>query len=408
MDGDPGEPWDAASDSDEEAPVPPSAGACLVDHLLHLYLMNKMSAEDCCVAMYHAKEAGVKECAPYALKPGSSSGHYNRKMKTALGHVEKAKFLYQFDVPGSSKLDLARTSVAKTANLPHDRFARDWANDAASRHKLDELRRYRKLPPPYTEHKVVVEHPAEADIPVALYLDAVPNSQTDSVLGWWLVNLISGVRYLYGVLRKSQSCRCGCLGYCSFYQFFALTHWILDAMASARFPVARHDNRPWRQLDCERQKLAGDPLGFRAACIWIKGDWSVYAGTLGLPSWADALRPCFKCSGCGSDLFQHGGNSMAGLRWRVNGPDDYFDNCRHCTRHVTFNREGLRTRVVASLRYDKRKQGSHGRALQEAFSDLGLDAGDRLEPSAQLADIANLTQRLCRSRSRSGSLLCKA
>jgi hypothetical protein len=43
--------------------------------------------------------------------------------------------------------------------------------------------------------------------------------------------------------------------------------------------------------------------------------------------------------------------------------------------------------LKASLRWDKRKDGSHGRALTIDFPALGLPAGDRLEPCRALMDV---------------------
>ena len=48
--------------------------------------------------------------------------------------------------------------------------------------------------------------------------------------------------------------------------------------------------------------------------------------------------------------------------------------------------------VARCLKYDKKKQGSHGRALQRDFPALGLLAGDRVEPSPQLPNVALLEE----------------
>jgi hypothetical protein len=47
------------------------------------------------------------------------------------------------------------------------------------------------------------------------------------------------------------------------------------------------------------------------------------------------------------------------------------------------------TRIKASLVYDKRKRGgSFGRSITIEFPELGLEKGDRLEPSARLLDVS--------------------
>ena len=39
------------------------------------------------------------------------------------------------------------------------------------------------------------------------------------------------------------------------------------------------------------------------------------------------------------------------------------------------------------LSYDKRDEGARGRALLRPFPELGLEAGDRLEPHLELMDV---------------------
>jgi hypothetical protein len=274
----------------------------------------------------------------------------------------------------------------------HEQFALDVESDLSCRNKLAEMIRDKTLPPCYFEHKVVTDNPGEHVVPVALYLDAVPFSQTDSVLGWWLVNLVSGQRYLYGVLRKSMACKCGCRGYCSFHMFFSFTLWSLRCLALGRYPSERHDNREWRPSDSGRVPLSGKPILFKAACIYIKGDWSEYASTLGFPNWADGLRPCFECSGYGPDLFVAAHNTMEDLRWRLNEPLEYHEACNNCSIIVDVSSEADRAEIVRHLRYDKRVGGCHGRTLNAPIQRLGLQTDDRLEPSSQLPDVGFIEQ----------------
>ena len=52
------------------------------------------------------------------------------------------------------------------------------------------------MPPTYTEHATDLRAPEdELVVPLALYADAVPYSHTDSVLGFWVVNLVTDNRY---------------------------------------------------------------------------------------------------------------------------------------------------------------------------------------------------------------------
>ena len=44
--------------------------------------------------------------------------------------------------------------------------------------------------------------PEGSPAPLALYIDALPHSQTDSVLRWWIAGLVTRKRHLFGGLRK--------------------------------------------------------------------------------------------------------------------------------------------------------------------------------------------------------------
>ena len=130
-------------------------------------------------------------------------------------------------------------------------------------------------------------------LPCALYLDAVPYSLTDSIIGWWLWCLPTNKRYLYAGFRKRNACACGCRGWCSFRVYWELTRWQLEALGNGIYPSARFDGEPWRASDKKRMELSGKRMLYRMVVIYIKGDWSEYATTVGLPSWQDGLRPCF-------------------------------------------------------------------------------------------------------------------
>ena len=101
------------SDSDDESGTPPTPGEELVQKILYLYTVNKITAEDCCTTMHLAQAAGIKEAAKYSLKPGQSSGDYARKLKDVLVGMGARG-------PAKWQLDLAVASVA-AANAARSR-----------------------------------------------------------------------------------------------------------------------------------------------------------------------------------------------------------------------------------------------------------------------------------------------
>ena len=272
----------------------------------------------------------------------------------------------------------------------HEQIAVDLASDASCRYKLSELVRNDTLPPVYKRHPVVLANPGELVCPVALYIDAVPYSQTDSVIGWWLVNLVSGRRYLFALLRKSEACKCGCRHWCSLHPYFQVARWSLRALAAGQFPSVDHTGRDFGCRSMAGAANAGKRMEMKCACLFIKGDWAEFSTTLGLPMWQDSVRPCFVCNGTGYLLFVSSGNTMENLRWKEHEVGDYAAACARCLLDVHVADQADIEAIAARLRYDKRQHGSHGRAMQVSYPALQLRQGDRLEPCDGLVDIAFL------------------
>jgi hypothetical protein len=346
--------WGEASDSDSEDEQNP--GAEFVEHMLRLHLCNKISAADCCTSMWWAAQAGIKEAVQYAMAPGSASGHCSRKLRKEMG-IDESDDLYRFAVPGHGKHDLSRSLHDCWCMPMHEQVAEDLAADASCRADLLEARRTRALPDVYWQHPVVKRHCDRPVLPLAIYIDAVPFSLTDSVLGFWAVNLLSKRRYLWATLRKSQSCKCGCRGWCSYVQFFQLAAWSLQSLADGQWPSHRHDGSQWWADDAKRQARAGEKMMMPGAVLFVKGDWSEYCGTLGFPQWQDGLRPCFLCNACGPAMYIASGNTEDCLRWRENEAADYTQACDRATIRVHVPDENTRARIAARLRYDKRPIG---------------------------------------------------
>ena len=212
-------------------------------------------------------------------------------MKTRLGHTDDNTDLYPISVPGYHKSDFERT-VHQTVVIPrHEQIDNDIANAVSFRNRLAEARADGTLPPAYWQHAIVQRCRDRMVAPVAIYVDAVPYSESDSVIGWWMVNLLSGRRFLVGLLRKRLSCRCGCRGWCSFYAIFRALHWMIKCGADGVWATARHDREPWQPLDVSRAAKSGQHMVMPFAVFYIKVDWSEAASTFGLPSWQDGLWP---------------------------------------------------------------------------------------------------------------------
>ena len=73
--------------------------------------------------------------------------------------------------------------------------------------------------------------PNEDVFPVALNMDAVPCSLTDSVVGMWLVNLLSGQWHPMCIVRQRIVCQCGCREWCTYHTVSVFVEWCLRCLA---------------------------------------------------------------------------------------------------------------------------------------------------------------------------------
>ena len=73
--------------------------------------------------------------------------------------------------------------------------------------------------------------------------------------------------------------------------------------------VQRFFPRAWPQgaefEDAYRRNLAGQPLGFRALLVEVKGDWEFFGNVLHLPRWDNVAGICFLCKATKQDLLQN-------------------------------------------------------------------------------------------------------
>ena len=75
-------------------------------------------------------------------------------------------------------------------------------------------------------------------------------------------------------------------------------------------------------------------MPLRAAVLFVKGDWSEYVTSFGLPSWQDARRPCFACNASGSGLKDFEGAGPLSAPHREHEEGDYEAACALCEQVV--------------------------------------------------------------------------
>ena len=116
----------------------------------------------------------------------------------------------------------------------HEALAKELRDSATMPFKLEEARENGTLHRAYWDHPVVKASSTPV-LPVAVFMDGVAHSHTDSVLGVWAINMIGQKCHKVALIRKRQMCKCGCQGWCSQFPLMALLRWYLKATNSRQF-----------------------------------------------------------------------------------------------------------------------------------------------------------------------------
>ena len=104
--------------------------------------------------------------------------------------------------------------------------------------------------------------------------------------------------------------------------------WSFRCLGKGEYPVTRHGGTEFLPSEPKRVALAQTPTRLRGALVYVKGDWSEYATTLGFLGWGDGLRPCYQCNAVGDGLYAFQGLSLHSAPWRCNELGDYDAACQ--------------------------------------------------------------------------------
>ena len=363
------------------------AGETLFEYLVQLKHGGMAAKTVCTIAWWATKAGAVGRVNSLALRPDAASGHFSRCFDTAVGVSRTSENFYLLPQPGHRRGEAAR-SVEEVESLPvHEAFFEEVSTTGLEL-LLQEAKAKQELPPCYYDHPVVARAPAGTPVyPLALYLDGVQYTREETGLGVFTYCLLTGRRHLALVLRKAELCQCGCRGWCSFWQLWQFLRWSAEALAAGRHPTTRHDGSPWAASDSVRAVVAGLTFPWRAAFVWLKGDWAEFAYTWGFPSWASAQHPCLLCHCTKANMHLLEGYSPLGMPCAETTQEEYEAACRACELEVLVPDQATLEELRASLEDDRRPDGARGRGLLRDLPRLGLLKGDRLEPSLVLPDV---------------------
>eukprot|EP00959_Pyramimonas_sp_CCMP1952_P077848 1627332-Pyramimonas_sp.AAC.1 len=200
------------------------AGSKLLRHLVSLKAVGKLSAQDLCIACHYCHEAGVLG-GPVVFEqiPCTISEH----------------------------------STRVTVDVP---FAAAWENIwTDAQHNPNILSETQSMTHPkiYHDNPIVRDATAKRQarpIPLAIFMDGVRFTsqlagRSDSVLGMWIIHLVSKMRYWVGCPRTNDVCRCVCRWWDSIFPAMSWFAWQLSQLACGRRFNLRQDQTPFDPED---------------------------------------------------------------------------------------------------------------------------------------------------------------
>ena len=363
--------------------------------LIDLRLQSHLSARQVCTLAWWLAKAGLQGVvADLAVHPDRSSGQYSKHFDLIAGTraVDIAEDFYVADVAIHSRTQAKRIIQPMPVFTPLDALAEEIKSTPDMQAKLEACIEANALPQRYFDHIVKQRAPPGVPVyPCFLYIDGLKFQRTDGMVRITVKCLVTHVNHLCMAIRKSEMCACGCRGWCTIYVAMLVLGWSFEAMGDGIWFNAKHDGTPWEEGSW-RQKLAGTALGWFALIIFARCDMAEFVTTFGFPSWNTVEHPCPSCFCTAGDMYSVCGLSAVSLPWPPKTLANYFAACAACEIRVDASPTQVRA-LRMSLRYDKRDTGSRGRALEVSFPDLGLIAGDRLEPTHRMPDVGAAVDR---------------
>ena len=232
-------------DSDEIGSQASSDESTAVQEFLKLlfakYYENAESAQFVCLACHWAGKLakGIpEEVVRFGKAPGFDSGAYQKHLDRRLGWSRKSGNEYKLPLMTYQEQEMGRAEYLLPMEPLHEVVQDELEDDPSVLVRLDEALESDRLPRCYYENPVVAEarrNGEDPPNPIGLYMDGLPYSLTDSVLGVWAVVLMTGARRLVAVVRKKLVCQCGCRGWCTYWGLLWCLRWSCDALAAGFF-----------------------------------------------------------------------------------------------------------------------------------------------------------------------------
>ena len=365
-------------------------GEELLSYLLEENRCGRMTAKQCCVISFWASQAGVEDVSCIALPPwNQGSGDFARLIAKVNRKNPTGPDLYMVKCPSYQRRALRKMMWDLPVVLPHEALANELEGA-----DLGGLMASWTAPPNYDAHPVVQEargaEPPALVIPISVFVDGVAYAKRDTLLVFSMANLLTEKRTILCVLRKRVLCKCACKGWESLHAVFSWLRWCLLVLKEGTWPLRQHNGDAWSpENDQERDRRAGTPLGFRAAAIQLRGDWSEFSNTFQVPQWNSSNQPCFLCEATADDLFtQLPECGFRTLPWAPKTEAAFELACQSCEIEVPALGDD-EWRTFNDLLFPD-QNNAKGLALLADCPALDLKRGDRVEPTSEMLDVDDI------------------
>ena len=375
-------------------------GAHLLRQLLKLYGSCRLSAQQLCTLCHSATDAQVPggNFAAYAMAEGKQSGKYQAFLDKVLPGPGP---LHEVPCPMNQNKSPHSSIRQVPMQLVHD-CLRDELRDSPD--MLDVLNTPAAVRPAASvlDTQVYMNHPAvraateegkQPPVPIAIYVDGVryqtqAAGRSDSVYGYWIVNLLTGARHMVASIRKSDECSCGCGGWCTHYPVLQSLRWQLEWSQKGVRPPRDMNGGAWPA------RTTMSPLGLSTALIFIKGDWLEHSHVLGLAAGSQIYGCCSFCTASHDELhsLSHLITSDDGIPWHLRTAESYEADLARCEVDVPIASQAELLELHRNLTWLKTGKVAKCRGIASDLVIVGvrLKAGDRIEPSPEVMDTSNI------------------
>ena len=286
----------------DEGPTEPSASSssarpqnfgqeAFKDVVTGFFLDGKLSGRDVALTARAGQNSGASDVSQLA-KAGAGGKHPQNACRDLMRQLLKTTSmpeLYWQEIPVWD----AETGQQEVASmpflLPHQVLAA--IGDRLNLLALDAS----KAPQIWTQfsqqcHKLGLD--PSSTIPIGFHGDGVPYTKKHSLelLSWNILGDAVGDRCPFTGISKSYTCKCGCLGRCTWDAVLAVFAWSMRALCCGVHPAVDPNGQP---LQGHAAALAGQPM-VKAVLCQIRGDWPFLKQLFSVPGHANH-RICWQC-----------------------------------------------------------------------------------------------------------------